>query len=58
MALWDITEREDRWIVENQVGILSSAYTPGRYAISEGASKVHPGVHDGSVQTARLKPSR
>jgi phenylpropionate dioxygenase-like ring-hydroxylating dioxygenase large terminal subunit len=39
MALWDITEREDRWIVENQVGILSSAYTPGRYATSEGASR-------------------
>ena len=39
MALWDITEREDRWIVENQVGILSSAYTPGRYAIPEGASR-------------------
>jgi phenylpropionate dioxygenase-like ring-hydroxylating dioxygenase large terminal subunit len=39
MALWDITEREDRWIVENQGGILSSAYTPGRYAMSEGASR-------------------
>ena len=39
MALWDITEREDRWIVENQVGILSSAYLPGRYAIPEGASR-------------------
>jgi phenylpropionate dioxygenase-like ring-hydroxylating dioxygenase large terminal subunit len=38
-ALWDITEREDRWIVENQAGILSSAYTPGRYATSEGASR-------------------
>jgi phenylpropionate dioxygenase-like ring-hydroxylating dioxygenase large terminal subunit len=38
-ALWDITEREDRWIVENQVGLLSSAYTPGRYARTEGASR-------------------
>jgi phenylpropionate dioxygenase-like ring-hydroxylating dioxygenase large terminal subunit len=35
-ALWDITEREDRWIVENQVGYLSSAYRPGRYATTEG----------------------
>jgi Rieske 2Fe-2S family protein len=39
MALWDITEREDRWIVENQMGLLSSAYKPGRYAVSEGASR-------------------
>ena len=37
MALWDITEREDRWIVENnQLGILSGAYIPGRYARTEG----------------------
>ena len=36
MALWDITEREDRWIVENQMGYLSSAYRPGRYAATEG----------------------
>jgi phenylpropionate dioxygenase-like ring-hydroxylating dioxygenase large terminal subunit len=39
MALWDVTEREDRWIVENQMGLLSSAYKPGRYAVSEGASR-------------------
>ena len=38
MALWDITEREDRWIVENQMGYLSSAYKTGRYATNEGAS--------------------
>ena len=38
MALWDITEREDRWIVENQMGYLSSAYKTGRYARNEGAS--------------------
>ena len=37
MALWDITEREDRWIVENnQHGIRSGAYLPGRYAMTEG----------------------
>ena len=36
MALWDTTEREDRWIVENQMGYLSSAYAPGRYATAEG----------------------
>jgi Rieske 2Fe-2S family protein len=36
MALWDITEREDRWIVENQMGYLSSAYKTGRYATTEG----------------------
>jgi phenylpropionate dioxygenase-like ring-hydroxylating dioxygenase large terminal subunit len=35
-ALWDITEREDRWIVENQMGYLSSAYKTGRYATTEG----------------------
>jgi phenylpropionate dioxygenase-like ring-hydroxylating dioxygenase large terminal subunit len=39
MALWDITEREDRWIVENQMGYLSSAYKIGRYAVSEGATR-------------------
>jgi Rieske 2Fe-2S family protein len=36
MALWDITEREDRWIVENQMGYRSAAYQPGRYALPEG----------------------
>jgi phenylpropionate dioxygenase-like ring-hydroxylating dioxygenase large terminal subunit len=37
MALWDITEREDRWIVENnQHGIRSGAYMSGRYATTEG----------------------
>ena len=36
MALWDITEREDRWIVENQMGILSASYRAGRYATTEG----------------------
>ena len=36
-ALWDITEREDRWIVENnQHGIRSGAYMSGRYATTEG----------------------
>jgi Rieske 2Fe-2S family protein len=35
MALWDVTEREDRWIVENQMGYLSSAYRPGLYARTE-----------------------
>jgi phenylpropionate dioxygenase-like ring-hydroxylating dioxygenase large terminal subunit len=35
-ALWDVTEREDRWIVENQTGLLSSAYRTGRYATTEG----------------------
>jgi Rieske 2Fe-2S family protein len=39
MALWDVTEREDRWIVENQMGYLSSAYRTGRYAVSEGATR-------------------
>ena len=39
MALWDVTEREDRWIVENQMGYLSSAYRTGRYALSEGATR-------------------
>ena len=33
MALWDITIREDIWIVENNhLGITSRAYGPGRYA--------------------------
>ena len=37
MALWDITEREDRWIVENnQHGLRSGAYSSGRYAATEG----------------------
>jgi Rieske 2Fe-2S family protein len=37
MALWDITEREDRWIVENnQHGIRSGAYSSGYYATTEG----------------------
>jgi phenylpropionate dioxygenase-like ring-hydroxylating dioxygenase large terminal subunit len=35
MALWDITEQEDRWIVENQVGVRSRAYMPGRYSTTE-----------------------
>ena len=35
-ALWDVTEREDRWIVENQTGLMSSAYRAGRYATTEG----------------------
>ena len=33
MALWDITIREDIWIVENNhLGITSRSYGPGRYA--------------------------
>lgn len=37
MALWDITVREDIWIVENNhVGITSRSYGPGRYASHEG----------------------
>lgn len=33
MALWDITIKEDIWIVENNhLGITSRAYGPGRYA--------------------------
>ncbi len=33
MALWDITIREDIWIVENNhLGVNSRAYGPGRYA--------------------------
>ncbi len=36
MALWDITIREDIWIVENNhLGITSRAYGPGRYARHE-----------------------
>ena len=36
MALWDITIREDIWIVENNhLGIKSGAYGPGRYATNE-----------------------
>ena len=37
MALWDLTYREDRWIVENNhLGILSGHYSAGYYAIGEG----------------------
>ena len=37
MALWDITIKEDIWIVENNhLGITSRAYGPGRYASHEG----------------------
>jgi Rieske 2Fe-2S family protein len=50
MALWDITEREDRWIVENQMGILSSAYKTGRYAVTEGASRFIQGYMKEVVQ--------
>jgi Rieske 2Fe-2S family protein len=33
MALWDITIKEDIWIVENNhLGVTSRAYGPGRYA--------------------------
>jgi Rieske 2Fe-2S family protein len=36
MALWDITIREDIWIVENNhLGITSGAYRAGRYATHE-----------------------
>ena len=36
MALWDITIREDIWIVENNhLGVMSRAYGPGRYATHE-----------------------
>lgn len=36
MALWDITIREDIWIVENNhLGVTSRAYGPGRYATHE-----------------------
>jgi len=36
MALWDITIREDIWIVENNhLGIKSGAYGPGRYSTNE-----------------------
>jgi Rieske 2Fe-2S family protein len=36
MALWDITIREDIWIVENNhLGIKSGAYGPGRYSKNE-----------------------
>lgn len=38
MALWDITIREDIWIVENNhLGVTSRAYGPGRYAEHEGS---------------------
>jgi Rieske 2Fe-2S family protein len=37
MALWDLTYREDRWIVENNhLGILSGRYGAGYYAVGEG----------------------
>ena len=37
MALWDITIKEDIWIVENNhLGVTSRAYGPGRYASHEG----------------------
>ena len=36
MALWDITIREDIWIVENNhLGVKSGAYSPGRYSEHE-----------------------
>jgi Rieske 2Fe-2S family protein len=36
MALWDITIREDIWIVENNhLGVKSGAYGPGRYSKKE-----------------------
>jgi Rieske 2Fe-2S family protein len=36
VALWDITIREDIWIVENNhLGVMSPAYGPGRYATHE-----------------------
>jgi Rieske 2Fe-2S family protein len=36
-ALWDITMREDKWIVENNhQGILSGRYRAGWYATTEG----------------------
>ncbi len=36
MALWDITMREDAWIVENNhVGIKSGGYRSGRYSVHE-----------------------
>lgn len=35
-ALWDITMREDKWVVENNhIGIVSSGYRSGRYAKHE-----------------------
>ena len=37
IALWDITMREDKWIVENNhQGIRSGHYGAGRYAATEG----------------------
>ncbi len=37
MELWDLTYREDRWIVENNhLGILSGHYAAGYYGIGEG----------------------
>jgi len=40
MALWDITIREDAWLVENNhVGVESGGYRAGHYAPSEGWPK-------------------
>jgi len=37
IALWDLTYREDRWIVENNhLGLMSNRYSSGLYATSEG----------------------
>jgi Rieske 2Fe-2S family protein len=37
IALWDLTYREDRWIVENNhLGLMSGRYGAGFYASSEG----------------------
>lgn len=37
MALWDITIREDAWLVENNhVGVKSGGYRAGRYSTREG----------------------
>jgi Rieske 2Fe-2S family protein len=35
-ALWDVTMREDKWVVENNhIGVLSGGYRSGRYAVHE-----------------------
>jgi phenylpropionate dioxygenase-like ring-hydroxylating dioxygenase large terminal subunit len=37
VALWDLTYREDRWIVENNhLGLMNARYTPGYYSTTEG----------------------
>ena len=37
IALWDLTYREDRWIVENNhLGLMSNRYSSGLYATTEG----------------------